>query len=138
MLYAGQPAAYTKLYEELRRSEKNDPLAVAARGQLVGDISTSAAVELADRAEQVLSAMRDTDGTELTHGSARKQHMYAKMIYGVNLYVAGWAHLRAGSYELALQRLEESNEVNWLGRGIAHPLIALAYHRLGNAEDALD
>ena len=59
------------------------------------------------------------------------------MLYGVNLYVAGWAHLRAGDYEKAIQRLKESNEVNWFGRGIAHPLLAIAHHKSGRAEDAL-
>jgi tetratricopeptide (TPR) repeat protein len=59
------------------------------------------------------------------------------MLYGANLYVAGWAHLRAGNHEKAIQRLEESNEATWFGRGIAHPLLAIAHHGMGNAEDAL-
>jgi len=59
------------------------------------------------------------------------------MLYGTNLYVAGWAHLRAGDYERAIQRLEESNEAKWFGRGIAYPLIAIAHHKMGRAEDAL-
>ena len=69
--------------------------------------------------------------------SSDKKHRYAGMFYGVNLYVAGWAHLRAGNNEQALRRLEESNQTNWFGRGIAHPLIAIAHHRLGSSEDAL-
>ena len=61
------------------------------------------------------------------------------MLYGANLYVAGWAHLRAGNHEKALQRLKESNseKVVWFGRGIGHPLISIAHHKMGHAEDAL-
>ena len=28
-------------------------------------------------------------------------------------------------------------EANWFGRGIAYPLIAIAHHKMGRAEDAL-
>ena len=68
----------------------------------------------------------------------RKHHRYARMFYGVNLYVAGWAHLNTGNNKRGvLQRLEESNEANWLGRGIAGPLIAVTHHRMGHGDDAL-
>jgi hypothetical protein len=66
-----------------------------------------------------------------------KRHKYSDMLYGANLYVAGWAHLRAGNDERAIGRLEESNGTNWFGRGIAYPLIAMAHHKMGHAEDAL-
>lgn len=61
------------------------------------------------------------------------------MYYGANLYVAGWAHLRAGDLKRAIERLEESNleEHHWFGRGIGYPLLAIAYHELGRTEDAL-
>jgi tetratricopeptide (TPR) repeat protein len=109
-------------------------MAVSARGRLVDDLTEETAVELANRVERMLVAMEDkTNATE----SPEKKHRYAAMFYGVNLYVAGWAHLRAGNNEQALRRLEESNQVTWFGRGIAQPLIAIAHHRLGRADDAL-
>ena len=75
----------------------------------------------------------------LRHAVAAKKHDYSHMYYGANLYIAGWAHLRAGNLEKAIQRLEESNreENHWFGRGIGYPLLAIAYHELGRSEDAL-
>ncbi len=75
----------------------------------------------------------------LRHAVATKKHDYANMYYGANLYIAGWAHLRAGNLEKAIQRLEESSseENHWFGRGIGYPLLAIAYHELGRSEDAL-
>lgn len=134
LFYAEQNAAYRKLCQELRSSSRDDPMAVSARGQLVDDLPEATAAELANRVERMLDAMDDkTNSTE----SSDKKHRYAGMFYGVNLYVAGWAHLRAGDNEQALRRLEASNRANWFGRGIAHPLIAIAHHRLGRAEEAL-
>ena len=60
------------------------------------------------------------------------------MYYAANLYVAGWAHLRAGNVEKALQRLVQSNDAQWFGKGIAYPLIAIANHRVGRADDAVE
>ena len=65
---------------------------------------------------------------------AKRQNKYLDMLYGANLYVAGWCTLRAGDYERAIQRLEESNGANWFGRGIAYPLLAIAYHKTGRAK----
>jgi hypothetical protein len=64
---------------------------------------------------------------------------YAGMYYGANLYVSGWAHLRAGQLEKAIERLEESNsaEIPWFGRGIGYPLLAIAYHESGRGEEAV-
>lgn len=137
LFYAGKTAAYQNLCEQLRASNKNDVMAVAVRGQLPGDVSESTAAELADRVEAVLSTMDEHDTSDGTQESVRKHHRYARMFYGVNLYVAGWAYLKAGNNERALQRLEESNEANWLGRGIAWPLIAVTHHRMGRGDDAL-
>ncbi len=51
--------------------------------------------------------------------------------------VSRWAHLRAGKLEKAIQRLEESNDAEWFGKGIANPLIAIAHHRAGRADEAV-
>ncbi|MCO8121518.1 serine/threonine protein kinase [Stieleria sp. TO1_6] len=135
--YAGELDAYDTLCDKFRRSDVNDPMAVAARGRLVGELSSPEAATLADRAERMLSGMDDESNPTAIHQPKAKFHRYAKMFYGVNLYVAGWAHLKAGNYERAIQRLEESNRAVWFGRGIADPLIAIAHHKMGNAEDAV-
>ncbi|MDV6034708.1 MAG: serine/threonine protein kinase [Phycisphaera sp. RhM] len=137
LFFAGESAAYEKLSNELRRARKDDPMAVTIRGQLVGGVTESAAAELADRVEQMLAAMPNPNDSEANRESDRRRRKYAEMFYGVNLYVAGWAHLRAGNHPRALQRLQESNQANWFGRGIAHPLLAIAHHRTGNAEEAV-
>jgi serine/threonine protein kinase len=151
LVYTGQSTAYEQLCEKLR-SLKDDPFAVAIRGQLVGEMSQATAADLAERVELMLSASRtagglprggENDGKHSGRGSShvliKKQNKYLDMLYGANLYVAGWAHLRAGDYEKAIQRLEESHseKVMWFGRGIGYPLLAIAYHKLGRAEDAL-
>jgi hypothetical protein len=59
------------------------------------------------------------------------------MYYGANLYVSGWAHLRAGNTEKAIERLQQSNDAEWFGKGIALPLIAIAHHRAGRADEAI-
>jgi len=150
LFYAGESNAYEQLCKELSRSKDQDPFAVAIRGRLVGAMTPATAAELAARVEQMLSASRDDGGlqprgdknggdssSKSPRAFAQKQHKYLDMLYGANLYVAGWAHLRAGDAEKALQRLEESNGANWFGRGIAYPLLAIAHHKLGRAEDAL-
>jgi tetratricopeptide (TPR) repeat protein len=151
LFYAGESTAYEQLCAELSRREENDPFAVAIRGRLVGEMSPSTAAVFAERVERMLTASdnglqhsADTSGEDSGSRSAAmprqafaKGHKYLDMLYGANLYVAGWAHLRAGDYERALQRLEESNGANWFGRGIAYPLIAIAQHKMGHAEEAL-
>ena len=134
LLYAGRSNAYETLQQKLRQSDAEVPFAVAARAQLVGSVSSDRATELAEQMEQVLAKTVDSDANS---ESLTKRQRYAKIYYGVNLYIAGWAHLKAGNHEQALQRLEESNDANWFGRGIAKPLIAIAHHRMGNAKDAV-
>jgi tetratricopeptide (TPR) repeat protein len=150
-VYAGQSKAYEKLCSELS-SLADEPSAVAIRGQLVGDISESTAGELAERVERMLSAAVDgkafarveklKDGhvpSTIPHIAPARQNKYAGMYYGANLYISGWAHLRAGNLETAIERLEQSNstEIPWFGRGIGYPLLAIAYHESGRGEDAV-
>jgi tetratricopeptide (TPR) repeat protein len=143
--YAGDLTAYTSLCEQVNAWD-DDPMAVGIRGQLVGDISESTAAQLAKRVEVMLSAGLNNEGSGINNrkekepGSkpAGKKGKYAQMFYGTNLYVAGWAHLKAGNFEQAVQRLKESNEnPDFQGSGIGFPLLAMAYHEQGRGEDAL-
>jgi tetratricopeptide (TPR) repeat protein len=150
-VYTGESEAYQKLRGELNPLD-DDPSAVAIRGHLIGKLSESAAAELAEQVELMLSAAHGRKVADSTddakdkkavstrpHTVAAKRHKYAQMYYGVNLYIAGWAHLQASRLEKAIQRLEESNreENPWFGRGIGYPLLAIAYHELGRTDDAL-
>jgi tetratricopeptide (TPR) repeat protein len=151
LIYAGQLEAYKKLKGALEHME-DDPSAVAIRGQLVGDISESTAAELAQRVELMLSsagvrqgfagrgsAQSGQDAVVPRHAAPDKKHKNANLYYGANLYIAGWAHQRAGNLEKAIQRLEESNSTKSVfhGRGIGSPLLAIAYHQSGRSEDAV-
>jgi tetratricopeptide (TPR) repeat protein len=150
LFYAGKLRAYEQLCQQLSHSDETDPFAVAIRGQLMGEVPPSTAAELADRVERMLAVARDgrgsphrgingggDSGPKSPQPFAMKRHKYSDMLYGANLYIAGWAHLRAGNDGRAIERLEESNEATWFGRGIAYPLIAIAHHKSGRAEDAL-
>jgi serine/threonine protein kinase/Flp pilus assembly protein TadD len=55
-----------------------------------------------------------------------------------NYTAFGLAHYRAGNYEAAIENLQQSLTVdrNWLRGGHNHPVLALAYHRLGRAKEA--
>lgn len=133
LYYAGRSKAYERIRKNLELAGHNDPMSVATRGLLVGDLSQDAAAELAAAVEQVLSHAE----TQHPSQNEKGQHKYASMYYGANLYVAGWAHLRAGNTEKAIERLEQSNDAEWFGRGIAYPLIAIANHRAGRADEAV-
>ncbi len=151
LFYAGESTAYQRLCEELSRADQVDPFAVSIRGRLVSEMPPSTAAELAERVEGMLAASgkgggiqqrlenntEDASSERRPQAFAKRQDRMLDMLYGANLYVAGWAHLRAGDYDRAIGRLAESNEAQWLGRGIAHPLLAIAYHKMGSADDAL-
>lgn len=132
LFFAGQSKAYERITREIEPLGTNDPMSVLARGLLVDDLSVDKATELASLVERMLL---DTENKSVAN--KKLEHKYASMYYSANLYVAGWAHLRAGNLEKAIQRLEQSNDAEWFGKGIAYPLIAIAHHRAGRADDAV-
>lgn len=133
LFYSGQIEAYERLTREMEPLGNNDPMSVLARGMLVHNISQEKATELASHVEQMLADAANKQSS-FNH---KLQHKYASMYYAANLYVAGWAHLRADNSEKAIERLEQSNNAEWFGRGIAYPLIAIANHRAGRADEAV-
>jgi serine/threonine protein kinase len=132
LFFAGQTKAYERIIREIEPLGASDPMSVVARGLLVDDIPEDKAAGLANLVEQMLLDVENKSSSD-----RKLQHKYASMYYAANLYVAGWAHLRAGNLEKAIQRLEQSNDAEWFGRGIAYPLIAIAHHRAGRAENAV-
>ena len=132
LFFAGQSKAYERITREIEPFGTSDPMSVVARGLLVDDISPDKAAELASQVEQMLLDIENKSGSH-----QKFQHKYASMYYSANLYVAGWAHLRAGNVDKAIQRLEQSNDAEWFGKGIAYPLIAIAHHRAGRADEAV-
>lgn len=133
LFFAGQSKAYERITREIEPlGGSGDPASVVTRGLLVGDISPKKAAELASQVEQMLSGIENKSGS-----NKKLRHKYASMYYAANMYVSGWAHLRAGDVEKAIQRLEQSNDAEWFGKGIAYPLIAIAHHRAGRADDSV-
>jgi tetratricopeptide (TPR) repeat protein len=55
-----------------------------------------------------------------------------------DLYILGMAHYRAGQNDRAILRLRESLvvEPHWLPRLLSYPVLAMAYHRLGQVVEA--
>lgn len=133
LFYAGQSAAYERIRTEIEPFGHDNPVSVVTRGLLVGDLSQNAAAELAASVERILLSAECRQPIP----SDKLQHKYVSMYYGANLYVSGWAHLRAGNTEKAIERLQQSNDAEWFGRGIALPLIAIAQHRAGRVDEAL-
>ncbi len=155
--YVGDQAAYRELCDAiltLARSSPNGQIGDALRGCLFADLSNEALVELAEKAElsldmppwppaDVARIPRDRQGRD---GPRRFEfdppHMpgpdHRGPFLGPRLYVAGWAHYRAGDYERAIERLEESNTLDhhWPGGGLSYPLIAMSQFRMGQLDDA--
>lgn len=56
---------------------------------------------------------------------------------GGNHYTAGLALYRAERYQEAVTQLQEAlDDSHWRARGIVYPALAMAYHRIGDAEKA--
>ncbi|MEM9701289.1 MAG: serine/threonine-protein kinase, partial [Planctomycetota bacterium] len=98
----------------------------AMRGRLAGPLSRAEASALAGEAERLLrrnSSARPGAGT-----SPRPSHIPR----GVTLYIAGWAHLRSGRAERAVELLERAAaDRRWAEYEIVSPLLALAYQDAG-------
>jgi hypothetical protein len=132
LFYAARNKSYQQIIREIEPLGTKDPASVVARALLVADISQDKAANLAGVVEQIL-----LDGENKSGSNRKHQDKYASMYYAANLYVSGWAHLRAGNMDKAIQRLEQSNDAEWFGKGIANPLIAIAHHRAGRADEAV-
>lgn len=132
LFYTTRTDSYEQIIREVEPLGTKDPASVLTRALLVADISQDKATQLAGLVDQILLDVENKSGA-----NRKIQDKYASMYFAANLYVSGWAHLRAGNVEKAIQRLEQSNDAEWFGKGIANPLIAIAHHRAGRAEEAI-
>ncbi|SMP59128.1 hypothetical protein SAMN06265222_106171 [Neorhodopirellula lusitana] len=130
-LFTGDETAQKRLSHELTQSGESGSWGTTLRGRLIDNPSEQAAAEMAQQCEQLV------DGEVLNvFGRTRRR---SRMPFGAKLYLAGWAHLHAGNLPKAVERLEQAYEQdqNWGGHGIEFPLLAIAYHRMGDSEKAL-
>lgn len=134
LVFAGQTPAYDRVKREFESMSPEDPMAVVTRGLLIGELTPEQASQLTGHIEKLLSELEDKQQAGATKAI---QHKYAAMLYAANLYVAGWAYLQAGNTQKAIELLERSNNAEWFGKGIAYPLIAIAHHRAGQADKAV-
>jgi tetratricopeptide (TPR) repeat protein len=67
---------------------------------------------------------------ETAMGRTTRTHLF--------LYALGTAHYRAGDFQRAVEACRESLAVNseWEARPLNFPILAMAHHRLGNAQEA--
>lgn len=121
--FVGARSTQQQIAETLMESDGAHP-ETKLRGLLVGELTEDAAAELALEAEQLMEHRSDRLGRR------------AWMPVGAKMYVAGWAHLRAGQVDLAIERLEKAEDDRWPGNGIEFPVLAIAYHRSGRDADA--
>ena len=128
-----QVTGNTQAYEEVVASllkTSSDHLSIVIRGQLVGELTPELAETIAAQAETLLDD-KSVSATGLPTPNSRAPQ-------GLKLYIAGLAHLRAGHYEQAIERLEQSLDIEqvWAGQGIGYPPLAIAYERLGKDDEA--
>lgn len=59
---------------------------------------------------------------------------------GIVLHVAGLTYYRAEQYDKAIETLLQGNNSDrgWPGRGLSHPVLAMAYHQTGNDQQATE
>jgi serine/threonine protein kinase len=83
----------------------------------------------------VLSPTPVVDPNELVR---RAERMNARERAFWTVYIEGLALYRAGRYQQAVERLEESLTMDptWVARAINYPPLAMAYFRLGNPDEA--
>lgn len=129
--FLGDQTRYAELAANLEKPESGYDIA-AIRGLLIGNIDNDLARELSAQAELLADARPEPPPGKPSRGP--------RMPRGATYYIAGWAHLRAGQLEIAIQRLEQSHRVDpgWPGNGISYPLLAMAYKRAGRHDDAMD
>ncbi|WP_436714508.1 serine/threonine-protein kinase [Roseiconus lacunae] len=138
--FVGEREIYGEIYDKLSALEE-DRFSVEARGRLVNQISRDDAAELASFAESKLKVGGYGDWDRMPDpqdwSAMRRRQMGAPL--GAQLYLAGWAHLEAKNYSQAITRLKqaEMETFDWRGSGISAPLIALAYERQGEHEQAM-
>ncbi|MFH5804364.1 protein kinase [Alienimonas sp. DA493] len=98
------------------------------RGRLAGPLSQREAAVLAAAAERLVEAPPPED-------AALGFDDRGRIPRGVKLYIAGWAHLRAGNLDRAIERLEQAGaNRGWRGHGLVAPLLALAHSARGRGE----
>ena len=131
-LHTNQTSAYRQLSVQLKQSGELSRGAIS-RGMLIDEqLTREDARRIAQNAEEHLahaSSDRNDSHSHLKRGQSG-------MPYGVRLYIAGWAHLRAGDLSQAVDRLKQANDDqnSWAGHGICYPLLAIAYHEMGESE----
>ncbi|QDV58619.1 serine/threonine-protein kinase [Rosistilla oblonga] len=127
--YVGDHAMYEQLAKDLAQSSSGS-LGTILRGQLVDQPSAEVSAQLAVLGEQLLEERRLRPDGRPTRTS--------RIPRGPKLYVAGWAHLRNGDIDRAIERLEESLDEStiWPASGINYPLLAIAYTQAGRSDDA--
>lgn len=134
-------------YEQLCRASQlsSTDHGFGMRASLFADSKSVPFSELASQAESMIGPADFTNnGSEHPHRRpkshddkhTKKEKRRFREPIGATLYVAGWAHYRAEDFELAVERLKQSNDSHWPGRGISYPLLALSYHRTGKGEEA--
>lgn len=128
--YTGNVDGQARLSAELAKSNDGS-WGTILRGRLLKKCPRDDAAQLAITAEQLV------EGNFVT--AAGRPSMRSRMPLGAKFYIAGWAHLRAGEYDRAISRLNQSDhdDPNWPGRGISDPLLAMAYFESGQSAKAI-
>jgi hypothetical protein len=157
--YVGDRQRHQEYCDRIVTTIKSSPRNLSLeeiRGCLMDKLSEPDTVRLVEYCESVLRDRGSTlfDEREPFHPPERpfasKKHRPGPrgrsrmgMPPGAAAYVVAWANYRAGRYPRAIELLEGSkaDDSRWPGRGITHPLLAMAYFRsarIGDANEALD
>ncbi len=125
----GDASTLQKLARQLLESNRAD-VGTKLRGLMAADLPPGTAENLSKQAEELEDYRFFPRPGEPPHRM--------RMPPGAMRYTTGWAHLKAGRIDLAIKRLEQSHrdDPHWPGNGIAYPLLAVAYYRDGQIDNA--
>jgi hypothetical protein len=152
--YAGDRQRHQEYCDRIVKAVRSSPSNLSLeeiRGCLMGELSKPDSVLLAEYCEKALqdrASMSSADAEPLDaperpfsstkHRSGPGRQTRMGIPPGAATYVVAWANYRADRYSRTIELLErsETDQSNWPGRGITHPLLAMAYFRLARIEDA--
>lgn len=151
LFYTGRLSAYRATCKQLDSLE-DDAFFSRIRSRLVGEVSQDEAKRFAATVESKVNRRRRPPPRDRGRGPGGPpsdgpgpggpggndpgpRASFGGAPAGANSYVLGWAKYRAGQHDAAIEHLSKAASSGWPGQGIEQPLLAMAYHQAGHADE---